>query len=398
MEYIYKFILYLIIFLIIIIMIHNIFFTIEKYSDFNCDLIPNSDVCTIKIKGDKGENGQVGNKGYMGLKGTKGDKGLSGFSGLNGKEIPNIEFKELHTNILLGEYNSYDSNDDTKTIHINKGSIGNTAYIPALKFIYNDRSELYINPNNSDSDSYIEVDLRKVKGIKGDTGDDGYCTEALKGDKGDNGTKGPQGVEGEPGKDGPMGDPGNDGPTKKNTKYKRVNSKKYCFKNIEQKPICITTNNNKLDGLRSIQDMDFNENSVLSTSTAYNSEPINGPFTDKYIPCKCGFKNDGNDKCVDDAEFYQYWEPNGEGRCGIISNNIATNNIGWNDVSSSIKLPPYSLISIYTGPNYTGECSDYESGAEAVYYNYPSTHDHNTNSIKLNENCNGDKQKWVTKT
>ena len=380
-------------------MIYNIFLTIEKYTDFNCDLIPNSDVCTIKIKGDKGETGQIGDKGYIGLKGTKGDKGLSGLSGLNGKEIPNIEFKELNTNILLGEYKSYDSKADTKTIHINKGSIGNTAYIPALKFIYNDRPELFINPNNSDSESYIEVNLSNVKGIKGDRGDDGYCTEALKGDRGDNGTKGPRGVEGEPGKDGPMGDPGNDGPTKKNTKYKRVNSKKYCFKNIEQSPICITTNNNKLDGLQSIQDMDFNENSVSSSSRrAYNSEPTNGPFADKYIPCKCGFKNDGNDKCVDDAEFYQYWEPNGEGGCGIIRNNIAANYSGWNAVSSSIKLPPYSSISIYTGPNYTGECSDYESGAEAVYYNYPGTHDHKTNSIKLNENCDGEKQKWVTTT
>ena len=255
-------------------MVHNIFLTIEKYMDFNCDLIPNSDVCTIKIKGNKGETGQVGDKGYIGLKGTKGDKGLSGFSGLNGKEIPNIEFKELNTNILLGEYKSYDSKADTKTIHINKGSIGNTAYIPALKFIYNDLSELYINPNNSDSDSYIEVDLRNVKGIKGDTGDDGYCTEALKGDRGDNGTKGPQGVEGEPGKDGPMGDPGNDGPLEKNPEYKNVNSELYCFyKNGGNYPICISTDNNNLDRLDSLNNIEYDRNSIVSTSTSYSSEP-----------------------------------------------------------------------------------------------------------------------------
>ena len=288
MEYIYKFILYLIIFLIIIIMIHNIFFTIEKYSDFNCDLIPNSDVCTIKIKGDKGETGQVGNKGYMGLKGTKGDKGLSGFSGLNGKEIPNIEFKELHTNILLGEYNSYDSNDDTKTIHINKGSIGNTAYIPALKFIYNSERSLYINPNNSDSDSYIEVDLSNVKGIKGDTGDDGYCTEALKGDNGDNGIKGPQGVEGEPGKDGPMGDLGNDGPLEKNPEYKNVNSELYCFyKNGGNYPICISADNNKLNTLESLNNIEYDKNSVVSTSTPYSSEPSSDSIFSKRCIKEC---------------------------------------------------------------------------------------------------------------
>ena len=85
-----------------------------------------------------------------------------------------------------------------------------------------------------------------------------------------------------------MGDPGNDGPLEKNPEYKNVNAELYCFyKNGGNYPICISADNNKLNTLESLNNIEYDKNSVVSTSTPYSSEPSSDSIFSKRCIKEC---------------------------------------------------------------------------------------------------------------
>ena len=369
----YKYIIFILFIIITFVFICKLLF-IEKFSNFNCDLIPNSDTCTIKIKGDDGEKGEKGSEGYKGMKGAKGKKGLSGSMGIDGKEIPNIKFKEFNKEeSLLGNYYSYDSNADTKTIYLNKGPKGIRAIIPPLSLIYNDLKNITVNETDENSSMEpIRIDLRSVKGRKGDRGKDGECAKGKTGFKGDQGREGDPGPPGEDGQDGPQGPNGDDGPTQKNVEYNRVSSKTYCFNKGGSKPLCISadTYQDYYDSIQDIDNYSFVPTEVVKTgSTQLNDEPSeDSPLNEQCIECPCGKINNGSGECVNDDTNLVIFNKNDE--CYTFKRDLDLYNHdkdNWNDKVTKIHIPPGVKITSHphTHEKWT-ECEEHNNTGNEV--------------------------------
>ena len=369
----YKYIIFILFIIITFVFICKLLL-IEKFSNFNCDLIPNSDTCTIKIKGDDGEKGEKGSEGYKGTKGAKGKNGLSGSMGINGKEIPNIKFKELNKEeSLLGNYYSYDSNADTKTIYLNRGSKGIRAIIPPLKLIYNDSSN-DITINETEENSGMEpiiINLKNVKGRKGDRGIDGQCSEGERGIKGDQGREGHTGPPGEDGLDGPQGPNGDDGPIQRNVEYNSVSSKTYCFNKGGSEPLCISKNSYQdyYDSIQTIDNYTFVPTEVVKTgSTRLNDEPSeDSPLNKQCIECPCGQINNGSGECVDDDTQLVIFNNNNE--CKSFSGDLNLTKYGdkWNDKVTKIHIPPGVKITAHKHNHIKHEhCKEYNNTGNEI--------------------------------
>jgi collagen type IV alpha len=215
-----------------------------NFEDINCDnYIYNSDYCAKNIKGDRGNKGKKGEIGNDAAKGLDGIRGKAGFDGINGEEIPNIDFIDEGTEILLGKYKSVDKNAKTEKIYLKNGEKGESGYIPSIIFKYkNDVVATYNKNNINDSNKDIEdivVYLDNSKGERGADGIDGVCEIGDEGPQGDQGTKGIKGEKGPRGYDGNEGDKGDSGPIDKNPSYKKVTADKYCFSNGILSDICL---------------------------------------------------------------------------------------------------------------------------------------------------------------
>jgi len=376
----YKYILFILFIIILTIFFIYKLLRNENFSNFNCDLIPNSDTCTIKIKGDDGEKGMEGNYGYKGLKGSKGKDGLSGSLGINGKEIPNIEFKEIgNENRLLGIYNSYDKNAYTKKINISRGSNGITAVIPPLKLIYNDSNNdktINVTERNETLEPII-INLKNVKGRKGNRGPDGTCSDGETGPTGDTGRQGNRGPPGKDGEDGPMGGDGVDGPTQKNVKYNIVKSKNYCFIKNESSPLCISKDSydNYYSSIESIGNYKLDTSNIVKTGrTPLKDEPSeDSEFNQQCIQCPCGKINNGSGECIDDDTNIVIF--NKSGNCHSFLGDKKFTDIGdnWNDNVNKIHLPPGVKITAHIHDHKRWEgCHQYNNDdAEVMKINPP---------------------------
>lgn len=348
---------------------------IEKFSNFNCDLIPNSDVCTIKIKGDDGEKGMKGSDGYKGIKGSKGENGLSGNTGINGKEIPNINFKEINNEgALLGNYYSYDDEAITRTININRGSKGIEVFIPPLKLIYNDSSKDR-TINQTDKNSHmepIEINLKNVKGIKGNRGVDGQCSDGEKGITGDPGRQGNPGLSGADGKDGPMGHDGDPGPTQQNAEYNNVQSKKYCFIKNENVPLCISTDSyiHYFDNIKIIDEYVLDTTDIIKNAprSLQNEPSEDSEFNQQCIQCSCGKINNGSGECVDDDTNLVIFNKNNDCFSFLRRDlNLASMGENWNNKATRIFIPPDVKITAHLHDNELWyDCKEYNNTGDEI--------------------------------
>lgn len=106
--------------------------------------------------------------------------------------------------------------------------------------------------------------------------------------------------------------------------------------------------------------------------------------------CPCGKRPNGSRTgCEWNTDgFYQFYDFNGKGGCGKISNSIPENYWGWNDVTSSILVPPGKTVSVYTKTDYKGDCADFTNNSNSPFpWNVPSSHNDNVQSILLNIGC-----------
>lgn len=186
-----------------------------NFEDTNCD---NSEYCTKTIRGDRGNPGKEGDRGFDAMKGPGGIRGMRGFNGIDGEEIPNIDFIDKNTEILLGKYKSFDENAKTEKIYLKNGKKGQPGYIPNIIFKYKDdtveshtNTDDTINESNNNKDDII-VYLDNSKGERGNNGIDGICEISEKGE--------------------PV--PQNANPT-----YNKVIADKYCFSHGILSDICL---------------------------------------------------------------------------------------------------------------------------------------------------------------
>lgn len=211
----------------------------EQFADY---LFNNSEYCTRSIQGDKGDTGKQGVDGYTSVSGGPGAQGLSGIPGINGDEIPNIEFIDKDKKILLGKFESFDKNAETKQIKLLNGEKGDDAYIPNIIFKYRNteqaRHDKIINKSNEDIPDII-VNLDNSQGPKGNNGNDGVCDIGDKGGDGNDGPTGPPGPDGKRGDDADPADKGVPGPIEKNPNYNKIIADKYCFANEIFSDICL---------------------------------------------------------------------------------------------------------------------------------------------------------------
>lgn len=200
-----------------------------------------NEYCAKIVQGDRGANGVVGDDGFKGPPGQTGARGLNGLPGMNGTEIPNIDFIDKNTDILLGKYKSFSEDAETKNIYLNSGTKGLPAYIPNLKFIFNGENiESATAPAEHEQQiEPISIYLDNSKGQRGEEGENGIC---ILGQKGDDGPDGPKGYDGPPaqrGVDALPGEKGEPGPQTLNPTYNEINAVKYCFANEQLSDICL---------------------------------------------------------------------------------------------------------------------------------------------------------------
>lgn len=220
---------------------------VEQFTNIeimNCDnYIQDSKYCSKYEEGDKGDDGDKGNTGFTGMKGIKGIRGMNGFNGINGEEIPNIDFIDKNTEILLGKYKSVNKNAKTEKIYLKNGIKGKSAYIPNIIFKYNNKEiakydKEITNESNNDIEDII-VHLDNSKGERGEEGADGVCQIGDEGNKGEDGDRGEKGEKGPRGYDGNEGDKGEPGPIDKNPTYNKITANKYCFSDGTLSEICL---------------------------------------------------------------------------------------------------------------------------------------------------------------
>lgn len=228
-----------------------------NFEDATCDnYIHNSGYCTKTIKGDMGEQGEQGDIGFDAMKGLDGIRGMAGFDGNDGEEIPNIDFIDKNTEILLGQYKSFNEKAKTEKIYLKNGEKGNPGYIPNIIFKYKNevvrdkygKDVSYYNTSDTKNESNtnkngivneIVVHLDNSKGERGKEGIDGVCEIGDEGIQGDKGQEGSMGEKGPRGYDGHEGDKGDPGPQNKNPTYNKVTADKYCFSHENLSDICL---------------------------------------------------------------------------------------------------------------------------------------------------------------
>lgn len=190
-----------------------------NFEDTNCDnSVYNSEYCTKTIRGD-GENPvKESDREFYGMKQPDGIRGVHGFNGIDGEEIPNIDFIDKNTEILLGKYKSFDEKAKTEKIYLKNGEKGQPGYIPNIIFKYKDstveshiNSDDTINESNKNKDDII-VYLDNSKGERGNNGIDGICE---------------------------IGEKGEHMPQNSNPTYNKVTADKYCFSNGILSDICL---------------------------------------------------------------------------------------------------------------------------------------------------------------
>ena len=206
-------------------------------------------------QGPQGEKGEQGERGLQGLQGEKGDQGIPGPAGADGKD--GVNGKTSYTHIAYAnsadgqtDFSVSDSDRDYIGMYVDfvstdsdnpsdyawskikgadgaqgtPGKAGTDGKTPYLHIAYANNAtgtsgfsttdsvnKLYIGQYTDyialDSTDPTKYSWTKIKGDKGETGDQGP-----KGETGDTGATGPAGPQGEIGPQGPKGEQGNTGP------------------------------------------------------------------------------------------------------------------------------------------------------------------------------------------